>query len=119
MTVGSYDGLEVCELERIYLLSLLANIIDRNDSGWYSDGGLIYLRNVNGQKMDHARKNVIKIFEEVGFKIEIQTHLEIVSFLDMTFNLSNGAYRPYCASAHPSIILHKWSNSCQHQLMSE
>ena len=64
--------------------------------------------------MDHARKNVIKIFEEVGFKIEIQTHLEIVSFLDMTFNLSNGAYRPYkklinpyCASTHPSIILHK------------
>ena len=56
---------------------------------------MIYLRNVNGQKMDHARKNVIKIFEEVGFKIEIQTYLEIVSFLGMTFNLSNGAYRPY------------------------
>ena len=45
--------------------------------------------------MDPARKNVIKIFKEVGFKIEIQTHLKIVNFLDVTFNLASGTYRPY------------------------
>ena len=33
VTMGSSDGAEVCELVGIYLLSLLANIIDKNNSG--------------------------------------------------------------------------------------
>ena len=37
----------------------------------------------------------MKIFKKAGFKIEIQTHLKIVNFLDVTFNLANGTYRPY------------------------
>ena len=94
VTMGSYDGAEVFEQVGTYVLSLLANIIDKNDSGLYRDDGLIFLRNVDGQKMDRVRKNVIKIFKEVGFKIKIQTHLKIVNFLDVTFNLANGTYRP-------------------------
>ena len=34
VTMGSYDGAEVCEVVGIYLLSLLANIIDKNNSGF-------------------------------------------------------------------------------------
>ena len=66
--MGNYDGAEVCELVGIYLLSLLANIVDRNNSGLYRDDGLIFLRNMNEQKMDRVRKNVIKNFKEVCFK---------------------------------------------------
>ena len=73
----------------------MTKIIDKNNSGLYCDDGLIFLRNVNGQKMDPVRKNVIKISKEVGFKIEVQTQLKIVNFLDVTFNLVNGTYRPY------------------------
>ena len=29
---------------------------------------------------------VIKIFKEIGFKIDIETNLKIANFLDMTFN---------------------------------
>ena len=39
--------------------------------------------------MDRPRKNMIKFSKEVGFKIETQEHLKIVSFLDVTFNLAN------------------------------
>ena len=46
--MGSYDGAEGCELVGIYLLSLLANIINKNISGLYHNDGLIFLRNVNG-----------------------------------------------------------------------
>ena len=42
VTMGSYDGAEVCELVGIYLLSLLANIIDKNNSGLYRLDGLIF-----------------------------------------------------------------------------
>ena len=76
----SYDGAEICKLVGIYLLSLLPNIIDKNSSGLYRDEGLILLRNVNGKKMDRVRKNVIKIFKKVGFKTEIQIHLQTVTF---------------------------------------
>ena len=46
-------------------------------------------------KTDRIRKEVIKIFKEIGFKIEIKTNLKIVDFLDITFNLSNVTYKPY------------------------
>ena len=94
VAIGSYDGAEVCGLVGIYLLSLLANIIDKNNSGLYLNDGLIFLCNVNEQKMDRVRMNAIKMFKEVDFKIEIQTHLKIVDVLDVTFNLANGTYRP-------------------------
>ena len=106
----SYDGAEVCELVGIYLLSLLANIIDKNNSGLYCDDRLIFLRNVNGQKMDRVRKNVIKIFKEVGFIIEIQTHLKIVNFLDVTFNLASGTYRPYKKANESLLYINTSSN---------
>ena len=78
VTMGSYDGAEICELVGIYLLFLLANVIDKNNSDLYRDDGLILLRNVNRQNMDQIRKNVMKIFKEVGFKIEIRANLKIV-----------------------------------------
>ena len=91
--MGSYDGPEICELVKIYLLFHLANIIDKNNSGLYRDVGLRLLRNVNRQNMDRMRTNVVDIFKAVGFKIEIKANLKIVDFLDATFNLTNGKYR--------------------------
>ena len=44
VTMRSYDGAEICELIGIYVLFLLANIIDKNNSGLYRDYGLILLR---------------------------------------------------------------------------
>ena len=108
--MGNYDVAEVCELVGIYLLSLLANIIGKNNSGLYRDDGLIFLRNVNGQKIDRVKKNVIKIFKKVGFTIKIQTHLKIVNFLDVTFSLANGTYRP-CKKANESLLYIKTSSN--------
>ena len=45
--------------------------------------------------MDRIRKNVIKIFKEIGFKIEIKANLKIVDFLHVTFNITNRTYRAY------------------------
>ena len=69
-----------------------------------------FLRNVNEEKMGCARKNVIKLFKEVGFKIEIQAHLKKVNFLDVTFNLANGTYRPYQKSNESLLYINTSSN---------
>ena len=61
----------------------------------YRDDGLLILRNVNGQQIDRMHKNIIKIFKGIGFAIDVKTNLKIVDFLDITFNLNNGTYRPY------------------------
>ena len=90
MTIGSYDGAEVCELVGTLVLSTLANSILKGNSVLYRDDGLILVRNKNGQKTDKIRKEVIKIFKKIGFKIELKTNLKVVDFPDVTFNLSNG-----------------------------
>ena len=88
--MGTYDGAEVCELVGALVLSKLANSTPKGNSGLYRDDGLILMKNENRQKTDRIRKEVIKIFKEIGFKIEIKTNLKVVDFLDITFNISNG-----------------------------
>ena len=91
--MGSYDEAEVCDLVGAIILSTLANGILKGNSGLYRDDSLILMRNENGQKTDRIRKEVIKIFKEIGFKIEIKTNLKVVDFLDITFNISSGTYK--------------------------
>ena len=67
VTMGSYDGTEICELVEIYILSRLSTIIDKNDCGLYRDDGLLVLRNVNGQQINRVRKNTIQTFKDVVF----------------------------------------------------
>ena len=95
VTMESNDGAEICELTGICILSQLSNLLPREDIGLYRDDGLILLRNRNEQLTDRIRKNVIKLFKEIGFKIEIETNVKIVNYLDVTFNLANSTYKPY------------------------
>ena len=98
VTMGSFDGAELCELIGIYIQSLLTDsieLITKENIGLYRDDGLILLRNINSQQTDRLRKRIIKKFQSIGFKIEIVTNLQEVDFLDVTFNLTNNTYRPY------------------------
>ena len=125
--MGSYDGAEVCELFRTLVLSTLTNSIPKENSGLYRDDGLILTRDENGQITDRIRKEVIKMFEEIGFKIKIQTNLKFLDFLDITFNLSNARYKPYrkpnnnllyanTSSNHPPQILKQLPTSTAKRL---
>ena len=72
VTMGSYDGAELCEFIGIYLLSQLCTIISKNDRGLYRDGGLRIKEYINGQQIDQLRKKIIKIFKEIGFKMTLK-----------------------------------------------
>ena len=56
VTMGSYDGAEICELAGIFILKSLADKIDKQDIGLYRDNGLMILRNANGPKTDTSSK---------------------------------------------------------------
>ena len=51
-----------------------------------------------------------RFFKEIGFKIETETKLRIVNFLDVTFNLINSTYRPYRKPNDNLLYLHTSSN---------
>ena len=45
------------------------------------------LTNVNGQQTDRMRKNIVKVFKDTGFAIDVETNLETINLLDITFNM--------------------------------
>ena len=125
--MGSFDGAEICELVGIHILSLLANKLDKQSTGLYWDDGLALLRNTSKQKTDRIRKDIIEIFKNAGFKIQIKTNLHIVDFLDVTFNLLDGTYKPYkkpndqllyinTSSNHPPQIIKQLRTSISNRL---
>ena len=116
VTMGSFDGAEVCELVGLFILNSLSEIIDKNHSGLYRDDGLIVQQNKNGHELDQSRKKIVDIFKKIGFQIDIEINLKIVNFLDVTFNLTDNSYKPYkkpndrllyinTESNHPSEII--------------
>ena len=56
------------------------------------------------------RKNIIKTFKSTGFAIDLEINLKLVDFLDTTFNLNNGTYRPYKKPNALLLYINKSSN---------
>lgn len=95
VTMGSYDGAEVCELVGTHILSSVKEKIKNIEMGLYRDDGLIALKKTNGPQIDRTRKNLIEIFKSFGFGIDIVVNLTQVNFLDVTFDLKKSSYQPY------------------------
>ena len=88
--MGSYDGAEVCELVRLYILQKLTTAFPNGNIGLYRDNGLAAFRRTSARSLDNARKDFSKILEELGLQITAQSNLKIVNYLDVTLNLSTG-----------------------------
>ena len=50
------------------------------------------------------------MFKDNQLHITIQCNLKIVNYLDVTFNLSNVTYRPFCKTNNEITYMHKESN---------
>ena len=70
VTMGSDDGAQVCELVGLCILSLLAEFISQQDAGLYRDDGSIVVKKLNVKQTDRLRKDIIKCFKIVDFKID-------------------------------------------------
>ena len=108
--MGAYDGAEVCELVDTYMLNLLSKKYNENDFGLYRDDGLTALKNKSRSQSEHVGKNIQKIFTEHGLDIIIQCNTKIFNYLDVTFNLNDGTYRPYTKPNNEIKYIHKNSN---------
>ena len=88
ITMGSYDGAEICELLGLYILSIFGKVYGIQNVGLYWDDGFSCLDKVGGPGSDKIQKDIIRTFREnFGLKITITTNLTTVNFFDVTFNL--------------------------------
>ena len=80
--MGSFDGVEVCELVGFYLLDILKSDFSRK-----SVDGLSYFENKSGPKLGKIKKRVCKSFKDNGLNITIETDVLITEYLDVLFHL--------------------------------
>ena len=110
VTMGSFDGAEVCQLVGVFLLNKLSKLVDKAAIGLYRDDGLGVLENTSGHTADRLRKDIIFVFKSVGLKVSIDVNLRITNFLDVTFDLGTGKYQPYRKPDNTPLFLNKKSN---------
>ena len=110
VTMGSFDGAEICELVGLYLLNEIKRKLGDVDIGLYRDDGLGIFPKLSGTEAERFKKEIRAIFKKNGMKITIDTNLRIVNFLDVTFNLNKNSYYPYRKPNSTPLYVNKNSN---------
>ena len=87
ITMGSYDGADVCELVGLFILHQLSQLVGSKNIGLYRDNGLAILENTSGPTSEHIKKKIIKLFHQHSLNVTAKTNLVQTNFLDVTFNL--------------------------------
>ena len=95
---GSYDGPEACEIVPLFMLDILSKVFEKNSFGLYTDDSLKNFRNYNSHENDKVRKDFMKLFKDYQLNLDIKYNLKTVDYLDISFNLNTGIYKPLCKS---------------------
>ena len=64
VTMGAYDGAEVCELVGTFLLDKISEKYEKNSVGLYRDNGLSVFKNKSGTQLERIKKNLQKTFKD-------------------------------------------------------
>lgn len=113
VTMGSYDGAEICELVGIYLTNLIKNKLPMLNFGLYRDDGLGTHDKLPGPQISKIQKDLIKIFKSKNLKITSSFNLTQVDFLDVTLNLNTKKFWPYKKPNDQPMYINKMSNHPQ------
>ena len=89
VTMGAYDGVEVCKLAGSFLHYQLSNKYNKRDIGLYRDVGLTVFKHKRGPQAERIKKDFQKIFGESDLNIVIKCNLKIVHYLDVILSLLN------------------------------
>ena len=93
VTMGTYDGAEVCELVGTFLLNKIIEKYDKNYIGLYRDDGLSVFKNKSRTQLGRIKNSLQKTFKDFGLEIVAESNLRIVNYLDVTLNLNDGSFR--------------------------
>ena len=105
--MGSFDGAETCELVGSFLLSQLQHL--NINVGLYRDDGLA-ITSATPRDTENIKKEICRIFNSNGLRITIEANKRTINFLDITFNLDQGTYRPFTKPNTALLYVHRESN---------
>ena len=108
--MGCYNGAEVCELVGTYILNKFKDVTNKENIGLYRDDGLGILQNIPKTKIERKKKQIVKVLKYYGLSITIKCNLKSIDFLDVTLNLVNDIYKPYCKPSNKPLYINKHSN---------
>ena len=111
VSLGCFDGVEVCEFVGSFILTKLCNVLQREYVGLHRDDGVAIVKQMTGPELERKRKKIFETFKKYGLAITIKTNLFVVNFLDIQFNLLNGTFKPYRKPNSDPIYVHKDSNN--------
>ena len=109
VTMGSFDGAEICELVGLYLLHQMKDNFPDINFGLYRDDGLGFTIDMNNSQLERIKKSIIQLYKRNDLKITIDMGLAQVDFLDITKNLENGKFWPYCKPNNEPLYINKLS----------
>ena len=110
VTMGSYDGAEICELVGLFLLSELNRILGANKAGLYRDDGLCCFQRLSGPQLERVKKDICELFRSHGLSITIESNLVVTEFLDVMLDLKRDKYYPYRKVNSKAQYIHVQSN---------
>ena len=114
VTMGAYDGAEVCELVGLLILDRLRRHFPEINSGLYRDDGLGVNKRISKCKMERKKKAIIKMFKDMGLEITIDTNMATANFLDATLSIKDGKFWPYAKPNNTVQYVHTQSNHPKH-----
>ena len=109
MTMGAYDGTDVCETVGIFILYQLSHKYNKNNIDLYKDNSLAVFKNISGLQSDTSKKHFKNIFRKNNLNIIVKGHLKIVDYLLVTLNLSDDSYKPFDKLNNDINYIHKGS----------
>ena len=110
VTMGSFDGVEICELVGLFILNHLGKRFGKENTGLYRDDGSAIIKSKSARLLDKTRKELHKIFEQFDLKITAEVNLNIVKFLDVTFDMNNAKHKPYRKPNDDPLYINRHSN---------
>ena len=110
VTMGSYDGAEICELVGLFLLSELNRILGTNKAGLYRDDGLCCFQKLSGPQLERTKKTICELFKSHGLAITIESNLVATEFLDVMLDLKRDKYYPFRKPNSNPRYIHVQSN---------
>ena len=72
--------------------------------------GLAVINTRSGRLCDRERKELTAVFDNLGLKITALTNQLRTNFLDLTFDLNNGSYKPYRKPNDDPLYINQFSN---------
>ena len=107
VTMGSFDGAEVCELTGLFMLDQLKQT--NLDLGLYRDDGL-GVTNLHGRPLEAKRQQIQQIFRQHDLRVTISSNLEATDFLDVYLDLRSETYRVFTKEGDLPTYVHHQSN---------